>query len=270
MAASTTNTLGEMVEAQGPCTAPLDAAVEYIRLRFDRILPVYVLAMAPHAVVTVLLIDAIIAERRSVVAQYCGYLVLVTVWRWVWLARLQYGVDEDLQERRRTPFWSRIMPILLIRLWSNFALTWGSLLAGVPAFYGLFAGSFAAPLMLNNSESVFPQLQLALSWIQHSGRRLLRVVLAMFAIAILLIVAAFVSQAILSDTILPSLLGVDTAELGVTLNSWAWRLRVIYFLFLLLDVFWTVSSVILFYDSQSRRLATDLRARLLNIAEGLG
>ena len=84
----------------------------------------------------------------------------------------------------------------------------------------------------------------------------------MTVIAVLLLVAIVIGQTILAQTVLPNLLGIDTADLNVTLDSWAWRLGILYFVFLLLDLFWTVASVLIYYDSQSRRTATDLRTRL--------
>ncbi len=138
----------------------------------------------------------------------------------------------------------------------------------VPAFYALFIGSFAAPLFLENAGPVLPNLRKSISWIHSSTRRLMRITLAMSIVALLLLVAAFVAQLMLTNTIFPSLLGLDTADLAITLNSWAWRLTVFYFLFLILDGYWTVASVFIYYDSQSRRLATDLKSRLRNITEG--
>lgn len=256
-----------LADAGGPCTAPLDAAVEYLRSRLDRVLPIYAVAMAPHAIVMILLIDVIVAEERSAAAFYCMLLAIAMIWRWAWLAVVQRNVQIDLQAPANQRFFRRLGPILLVRLIGNTAISWGSLLAMVPAFYGMFIGSFAAPLLLESDDPIMVRLRNALSWIQHSGRRLFRVLLAMTALAILLVVASFVTQTVLAQTILPSLLGVDSADLNVTLNGWAWRLRIFYFIFLLLDLFWTVASVFLYYDSQSRRMATDLRAQLQAITE---
>ena len=132
----------------------------------------------------------------------------------------------------------------------------------------MFMGGFAAPLLLESSEPAAGRTVKGIIWIRYSSRRLLRVLVVMTGIALLLLVAVFVSQTILANTILPSLVGVDTAELTVTFDSWAWRLRVFYFVFLVLDLFWTVASVYLFYESQSRRMASDLRSRLAGIMGG--
>lgn len=256
-----------LLETQGPCTTPLDLAIEYIRARIDRVLPTYVLAMAPHAVIAVWLIDAITGERRSRIATYSLYLVVCTFWRWMWLARLQYDVQRDLRGVAIANFWRRLPQVLVVRLISHFAITWGSLLAGVPAFYGFYTGSFAAPLLFENVGPTGAALKRLLSWIQYSGKRLLRVLLAITVIACIVTVAVFVSQAILSQTIVPSLLGLNTVDLDLTLNSWSWRLRMLYFIFLAFDAFWSVAAVFVYYDSQSRRMATDLRARLETIAD---
>jgi hypothetical protein len=251
-----------LLQTQGPCTAPLDAAAEYLRRRADRVLPLYVIAMLPHAIIVAALIGAIVGQRRSDVARDCLYLVPATVWRWTWLAYLQGRIQQDLQAHRVAAFHRRILPILLCRLYSNAAVTWGSLLVGIPAFYGWFLGSFAAPLLLENADPTPLRIKDALSWIRHSGKRLFRILWAMTVIAVLLLVAIVIGQTILAQTLLPNLLGIDTADLNVTLGSWAWRLGILYFVLLLLDLFWTVASVLIYYDSQSRRTATDLRTRL--------
>ncbi len=256
-----------LLEVQGPCTTPLDAALEYCRVRADRVLPMYILAMTPHAIVTILLIDAVIAGHRSSVVTYCIWLTGAMVWRWVWLARLQYNVQHELRDLRNMQFWAKVPAILYLRLLSNVAITWGSLLVGVPAFYGLFVGGFAAPLLLESRTSAATRLKECISWINFTAKRLFRVSMVMTVITIIGIIAVFVSQAALVGTVLPSLLGVDTADLNITLGSWAWRLRVFYFLFLLIDVYWAVACVFLYYDSQSRRMAADLRVRLANVTE---
>jgi hypothetical protein len=254
--------VSDLLQTQGPCSAPLDAAVEYLRLRIDRVLPMYIFAMAPHIVITALLISALVGERRSEAALYCLYLAGATLWRWVWISRLQASVRDDLQGQRAGNFWSRLPAVLLVRLYCNIAITWGSFLVGVPAFYGLFLGSFAAPLLLENSDPAIGRIRLGISWIQHSARRLVRISLSITVIAVFLTLAIFVCQFILTQSYIPSLLGLNISHLNVTLNSWSWELGVFYFVFLAIDCFWTVASVVIYYDSQSRRVATDLRVRL--------
>jgi hypothetical protein len=227
----------------------------------------YVLAMMPHALVMVWLIDAITGERRSLIATYSLYLVACTFWRWVGLARMQYEVQRDVADSAQGTFWRRLPQVMLIRLFSHIGVTWGGLLAGLPAFYGLYAGSFAAPLLFETNEPLGARLRQMFGWIRHSSKRLFRMTLAMAILIAIVTVGLFVSQFILTQTILPSLLGLDTVELNITFASWSWRLRLLYFIFLVFDAFWTVAAVFVYYDSQSRRMATDLRARLQIIAD---
>jgi hypothetical protein len=260
--------LATLIEAGGACTTPLDAAAEYWRLRFGRLLPVYILAMAPHALIANLLIAAISGEQRSLAAQYCLYLTVATLWRWVWLGRLQQRVQQDLGTPVAASFWSRIGQILLLRLLANFAMNWGAIIAGLPAFYGFFLSGFATPLLLESNDKPQVRVRQAISWIHHSGRRLFRIMLILTAFAVLLLVGLFASQYALANTVLPSFLNVDTADLELTLNGTAWRLSMIYFAWLILDAYWAVAAVLVFYDSQSRRSASDLRARLKVLTQG--
>ena len=254
-----------LVDVQGPCTTPLDAALDYSRARIERVLPMYVLAMAPHAAFAILLIDEIAAGRRSRLVMLSVGLLVATLWRWVWLARLQYNILIDLRETEARPFWARLPAILWTRAGTNFAISWGSLLFGVPAFYGLFLGGFAAPLLIESDTPTPQRLREGLSWIHHAGRRLFRVTLVMTVLWMVAMLATFVSQLVLTQTVLPTLLGIDTADLAITLGSWAWGLRVCYGVCLALDAFWTVACVFLYFDSQSRRTAPDLRARLADL-----
>jgi hypothetical protein len=262
-------TLADLLEIGGPSLTPLDAAADYWRSRIARLFPLYVLAMAPHAVMAGLLISAISGGRRSVAATDCIYISVSTIWRWIWIAKLQHVVQEELRVQRQPRFWSRLPQILVLRLLGNVGINWGFLLAGVPAFYGLYIGSFAAPLLLESDEPAVRRVREAMSWIHHSGKRLFRMALAVSVIALVLLVAIFVSQAILGRTLLPALLPIDTADLNLTLNGWAWRLSLVYFVWLLVDAFWAVASVLVYYDSQSRRTATDLQARLTALTEGV-
>ena len=87
----------------------------------------------------------------------------------------------------------------------------------------------------------------------------------MTAVGLLLGVALLVLQLALTQTILPSILDLNLPDLNVTLESSAWRLSLVYFVFLVLDLLWTIAAVVLYFNSQSRRMATDLRARLSRV-----
>lgn len=84
---------------------------------------------------------------------------------------------------------------------------------------------------------------------------------------LLAVVAVFALHWFLMETVLPSLLGLNVEDLWLTLRGKAWVLCVAYFLFLAFDYFWTVASVMVFYDLQSRQLGSDLRLRLRLLSE---
>lgn len=260
--------LSSLLDTQSAATGPLDAAVEYLRLRIGNIFPIYVLSMIPHAVATALLIDALIAEQRSRIGRYCLYLTAATIWRWIGLTWIQRQTQRDLQLRPGRSFFRQLTPILLLRLYSSAAINWGIFGLGVPSFYGLFVSAFAAPLMLDDSTPSHGRIKNCLLQIRRSSRRLLRVTLALTVMTIWLVVVLLVLQYFVLEFVLPHFFDIQLTEITVTMNSWAWRLGIFYFAFLILNMFWTVAGVILYYDSQSRQMGTDLYARLALLKAG--
>ena len=259
----------EVLQTQGPASLSLDAALEYIRWRGAGLIPLYVLAMAPFSAIALFLIDAISAQHRSGMAPWCIALVPATLWRWVWLARMQQVIQQDLQSRPGLKLPLRLFWILVLRLYANVAATWGGFFIA-PAFYGLFAGGFAAPLLLERDGPIVTEMVQLIRWIHHSTSRLFRVAVAMLSLMIMLTLAAFVLQMITVQLVLPSFLDMDSTALALTTQSTAWRLSMFYLILLLFDFFWTVASVLLYYDSQSRRTGSDLRTRLTLVRAGEG
>ena len=68
--ATVNESLAELVQTHGSCTAPLDAAIEYLRVRGARIFPLYVLAMAPHAIAVKWLLRYVQSHRFTLFAWY--------------------------------------------------------------------------------------------------------------------------------------------------------------------------------------------------------
>ncbi|HEY1684658.1 MAG TPA: hypothetical protein VGG19_07850 [Tepidisphaeraceae bacterium] len=268
-AAAETFQLASQLETGAAYTGPLDAAIEYLRIRIGFILPIYVLAMIPHAIVIAWLIDAITAEQRSLMPRLCIYLCIATIWRWIGLAWIQQQAQRDLQLRPGRPLAKQLLPILLVRLFSNAVMSWGIFGAGIPSFYAIFSGSFATPLMLDDSIPERDRLKNGLRGIHRSARRLLRISLPMLVLMLWLVAVIGVTQYFLIGFVLPHLFDVQLTEVEVTQGSSAWWLGMIYFAFLILDMFWAVASVMIYYDSQSRRMGTDLYARLAGLDRGM-
>lgn len=245
---------------------PLDAAVEYLRERGGRVLPLYLVAMAPFTGAMLFLIDVVTSQDRAALPFGCLLLALATVWRWAWLAAVQCRVQQDLRGETPHALWRRLGKLLVTKLALSVSLLWGAFLL-VPAFYGFYLSGIAVPTLLEGDGRAVPELCKALGWIQNAAGRLFKIGLALGVAFQLALLAVFVLQLFLVGTALPSLLGLDVADLSLTLGSYAWTLCVLYFVFVVFDLYWVVASVLVFYDLQSRRLGTDLRLRLLHEAE---
>jgi hypothetical protein len=167
------------------------------------------------------------------------------------------------------PLRRRLVGILLVRLYANVVLTWGGVLI-LPSFYALFAGSFAAPMLLEREGPLLGEARRVLGLVHHAAGRLTLVLIALTALGLALVVAVRTAHYAVIAVVLPSLLGMDTTGAVLTVQSVSWKLSVLYFIFVFLDFFWTVAAVFLYYDSQSRRTGSDLRARLQRLTGRAG
>ncbi|MFW6157900.1 MAG: hypothetical protein ACOC8E_00915 [Planctomycetota bacterium] len=246
-----------------------DNALEYIRARPLAVLPRYLVGIAPTALVMLLLIDVMTAERWSDLSGACALLVVAGFWRWGWIAALQRQVQAEMRGTDPLPLRPNLVRILLARLYCSVLLSWGSLLV-VPGLYGLFLGGFATPLFLERPGKMAATLGAGLRMISQSVGTLWR---ATFVLAAAILLAAFnvmVFQYLLTGVVLTSLLGVHTADLLLTMNSTAWWVFIFFLLFTLFDGFWAVASVTLFYHLQAQRLGTDLQLRFQALVAGGG
>lgn len=239
----------------------LDEALEYVRQRPDRILPPYVLGMVPFSGAMFFLLDAVASRHVGVLPFGCLLLTLATLWRWAWTAVAQRRVQQHLRGDPPSPLRPHLLDYLVIRLMASALITWGSLII-LPAVYGIFLAGFAAPLLLEGEGRVLPKVRKTLGLINRSMGRLGKAGLALTMSGLLLLAGVMGMQSLLLGGILPSVLGLDASDLVLTMSSSHWLLCLFYFLFLVFDFYWTVASVMLFYDLRSQRLGGDLRRRL--------
>lgn len=245
-------------------TAPLDVALEYLRRRLDRVLGLYVIAAAPMTLVMLRVIDAVTAEHRRGIGPACLLLSIATVWRWVWQAAIQRRVQQELRGEPPRPLRPHLLSIIWLRLVSNLLVTWGGLLV-LPSIYGLILSGFAAPVVLERGDGPVKALATAMGWVHRNIKRTTRITAVLSVLSLLGLLGIVGLHVMLLGTVLPSLLGIDTATVRLTVSGLAWWMSVGWFAFLVFDLYWTVASVMIFYDLQSTRLGTDLARRLASL-----
>ena len=217
--------------------------------------------MAPFSAVILLIIDDVTSQHRSALPFDCALLTVATLWRWVWLAFVQRRVQEDLRGEPPAGLRNRLPAILLARLICCMAIGWGGLLI-VPAFYGFLLAGFAAPALLEGNGATFEHLGDCLRLIHHASWRLVKLVTALGVGFILVSVGVLGMHLLVVNEMMGSLLDLNVADLSLTLGSRFWLLSVAYLMLVVCDFYWTVASVMVFYDLRSRRLGSDLRLQM--------
>jgi len=240
---------------------PLDRALEYVSQRWTRLLPIYALALAPCTAVVLLLVDAISSQHRSALSPVCLLLALATLWRWAWLIVLQRRVQSDMRGVSSRLPRSRFFWIVLTRLYSSFAVTWGSF-ALFPAFYGFYLSAFVTPALLESPGSAPTEIKRAIILIHRSMGRLVKGGLTLGLVLLLALLNVVAAEFFLLRIVFTSMLGMPGVDIQLTISSLPWTLFVFYAMFLVFDFYWTVAAVFVFYDLQANKLGADLRSRL--------
>lgn len=248
--------------------ASLDQAAAYLRAFPERVVPLYLLAMAPFSLVMVYLVDAATAADYAAIPVGAGALVPATLWRWFFLAVLQRRIQEDLRGQPPLPLRSRLGAILYFRLLANLCQTWGGMII-VPAYYGFLTSSLVGPMLLERAGPAGARIKEGFTLVNSAGTRLHRVALSISLLFVWMIVVVVALHLALLFTVIPAFLGLDTNELAFTFSGAAWIIGMVYGLMVLLDFFWTVAGVFVFYDLLSRRLGTDLLRRTQALAAAL-
>lgn len=243
---------------------PLDSALDYLRERGGPVLALYLMAMAPFSAAMLMLIDIVTSQHRSALAFGCALLTLATLWRWVLLAIVQRRVQSDLRGEPPAGLRARLPAILLARLICCLAVSWGGLLI-VPGFYGFFLSAFAAPALLEGNGAAFAPIGDCLSLIHHAAWRLARLAAALSVAFILVSLGVLVLHFMVVNEMMGSLLDLNVTDLSLTLESHFWILSLVYLMLVAFDFYWTVASVMVFYDLRSRRLGSDLRLQMREI-----
>jgi len=240
---------------------PMDAACGYIRARFWRLLLTYLLLMIPYSAVMLMLVDIVTSEYRARVSEACFYLTLATFWRWIGQAKMQADILRDSGMNEVTLALKHLFAYLVMRLLANFLLVWLGILI-VPIYYGLYLAGFAAPALLQHKDSGWTIFKRTFSQMHQNADRLSKVLGVTKLLFWFLLLFAIVIQGLLVATLFPSLLGIDTADAQLTFGGFPWVICGFYFVFLIVDFYWTVLCAILYDALQARRRGFDLVKRI--------
>ena len=244
-----------------PALRPLDDAVEYIRSNGARVFPLYVAAVVPMTLSMLMLLDIVSTGRYSALPEGCMLLAAATVWKWIWSAIAQARVQASLSGRPGSGVRGMMTYIITLKLGAGIAMLWGSFMV-LPAIYGFFLTGMAAPVLLDTGRSIPDSVQWVTGWIGDSMHGALKIIAAITLLFLVAYLGVTMLQLMVTYTIMPSLLGMDSTELSLTIWSSAWQMAVLYMLFLVFDFFWMVAAVLLYHDIQSRRTGADLSQRL--------
>lgn len=242
--------------------APLNTAAEYLKYDGFTVLPYYTAAMLPFSIVMYFIIDSLSAKDVTTLAALSALLVAATFWRWLWLALLQRHIQTFI--RGNQPPYSiknKFKDIMLTKILCSFCWSWGSFVI-IPFHFGFFLTAICVPALLENDKRLLKANRETLGLINKSFGKLIKVSSALLLLASITTISIFIFQSLIVHTALPSWLGIEIADLSITSSNIVWILTVFYFIFLIWDFFWTIVSVMLFYDMQARASGRDLLIKI--------
>ncbi len=255
------------LQSNGDFAGSLDAGLEFIRAHAAWTVPMYVLAVAPAALLMLPIIADIAVHRPSDTTLYCWLLLPAMVWRWCILAIIQQRVrwavtgktDGNLLKRQ-------LFPLIILRLSLAVWAVWGCWLLLVPGFPAIILGALVVPSLVDAPGLSFKHIRrpMLLGLTSVSTWRQLCVVLLTFVVVYIGIIGTL---DIFADTVIPSFAGISDLHLQLLLRSSALKMGMMLFIWMGFDLLWHVSSVIQFYYTQSRHTGADIQFRLNGLRE---
>jgi hypothetical protein len=240
---------------------PLDEAVELLRGHMAEALPLYLAGVAPMSVAIFILIDAVAARKYSAAPEGCLLLAAATVWKWAFTSAVQGRMRARLSGKPGAPLRGRLLAIICVKLAASMAMLWGSMVV-IPPLYGFFLSGLAAPALLDRGGPALDEAEWISRWVSGSMGRAVKIVSAIGALFLTAYLGVTLLQLMVTGLVMPSLLGMDATGAELTLYGVEWQMAILYLLFLVFDLYWTVAAVTLYYDVQSRRAGVDLGSRL--------
>ena len=255
------------LQSNGDFAGAMDAGLEFIRAQGAWALPMYVLAVAPTALLMLPIIGDIAIHRPSGAAVYGWLLLPAMVWRWFILALIQQRVRWAITGKSDgRMLMRRLFPLIILRLTLAAWALWGCWLLLVPGLPAVILSALVVPSLLDTPtlsfKHVFQPMGTALT-APSTWRQLLAVLLTLLVVYIGIIGTLH----ILADTVIPSFAGISDLRLQLLLRSPALELGIGLFMWMGFDLLWHCSSVIQFYHVQSRHTGADIQFQLNALRE---
>ncbi len=222
----------------------------------------YMLAITPLLASAWWWIACVASGDRSAMGLASGGLTAAMLWRWGWLAKVQQVVMRDMGMPTVSLDISRVSHIVLVKLVANVGMSWGSLLI-LPGLWCFYVSSFIAPATLSPDRHENSAMRYSITLVAHHLGLLARHGALLSLFVLMALIAAGVAQAFMINDIMPSLMGVDSADASISMSNVSWILFSILVVLLLFDLYWSVGAVLLKQQLEARRTGSDLMARLV-------
>ena len=255
------------LQSNGDFAGALDAGLEFIRAHGAWVLPMYILAVAPTALLMLPIIADIAIHRPGDTALYAWLLLPAMVWRWCILARIQqhvrWAVTGKIEGRLLV---QRLFPMIILRLMLAAATVWGCWLLVVPGFPFMILSALVVPSLLDSPTISFKHICRPM-WIGLTAPSAWRQFIVLLVTLLVVYIGIIGTLHILADTVIPSFAGLGDLRLQLLLRSSALELGLAVFIWMGFDLLWHSSSVIQFYHVQSRHTGADIQFRLHALRE---
>ena len=158
--------------------------------------------------------------------------------------RVQAGVLRDLGVAVATPPWRRAGTVVLTRAAAAPFIACGGLLV-LPAVLGLYLSLLVSPALVASERRAGPALADLGRLIGRNINLLTRHATLLTLLLVIAGASAVSVQVVLINVALPSLMGVDTADLQVSMVNVAWWLSSLLLMLLVFDLYASVAAVFL-------------------------
>lgn len=250
-----------------PAVASLNAAVELLRSSPLEYFGRYTLAILPLSVSVLLMLEVVDAEERSAIPGVSMIVVGALIWRAILANSLQRSVFDSIQNQPSTLTLNDHFVLTVSRVNATalgLALSW----LIVPAFIMVSVEALLLSSRFRDKEQGKPSAWRALSVVVRHPRVQAVYGLSIGFVLFVLYVGVLSLVVTVGGTLLPSLLGIDTTDFQLAMQSAVWFLGVLFICGMVVDLLTLVSGPILFSLLAQHESGADLLARIRGLREG--